>query len=187
MTNNNQQQQPQNTVQPWDMFARPSGNQNNSQRGPALAPPGSRNLVEFRAGKLYRDSARSELIRADPRKGTLYLHQSEDGLMHVCWKDRKNIGGQVEEDLIVFPEEAEWLPVPQCTTGRVFVLKFKTSAQRLFFWMQEPKADKDADYAKKINQLLNHPPVPGQSPGGGATGAGGLLGTRVLFFLSTVF
>ena len=27
-------------------------------------------------------------VTADKRKGFLYLHQSDDSLMHFCWKDR---------------------------------------------------------------------------------------------------
>lgn len=40
------------------------------------------------------------------------------------------------QDLIVFPEDCEYKRVSQCTTGRVYVLIFKLSSRRLFFWMQ---------------------------------------------------
>lgn len=84
------------------------------------------------------------------------MHQSsDDSLMHFCWKDRTS--GQVEDDLIIFPDDAEFLKVPQCTTGRVFVLKFKTSPRRLFFWSQEPKDDKDEEIVSKINEYINNP------------------------------
>jgi len=62
--------------------------------------------------------------------------------------------------------------VPACTTGRVFVLKFKTSNKRMFFWMQEPKADKDEELCKKVNENLNNPPAPGSARAGGGSGAG---------------
>ena len=95
----------------------------------------------------------------------VYLHQSaDDSLMHFCWKDRNS--GQVEEDLIIFPDDAEFVRVPQCTTGRVFVLKFKTSPRRLFFWSQEPKDDKDEEYVTKINEYINNPPA-ARGGGGG--------------------
>lgn len=59
--------------------------------------------------------------------------------------------------MIIFPDDAEFLKVPQCTTGRVFVLKFKTSPRRLFFWSQEAKDDKDDEYVFKINEYINNP------------------------------
>uniref|UniRef100_A0A8C9F8F8 Proteasomal ubiquitin receptor ADRM1 n=1 Tax=Pavo cristatus TaxID=9049 RepID=A0A8C9F8F8_PAVCR len=59
--------------------------------------------------------------------------------------------------------------VPQCTTGRVYVLKFKAGSKRLFFWMQEPKTDKDEEHCRKVNEYLNNPPMPG-ALGGNASG-----------------
>ena len=52
----------------------------------------SKNLVEFRAGKM---SIADKRVTPDARKGTVYVYQSEDGLMHFCWKDRKS--GVVED------------------------------------------------------------------------------------------
>lgn len=40
------------------------------------------------------------------------------------------------QDLIIFPDDCEFKRVSQCTTGRVYVLKFKAGSKRLFFWMQ---------------------------------------------------
>lgn len=42
----------------------------------------------------------------------------------------------MRQDLIIFPDDVEFKHVPQCTTGRVYVLKFKSSQRKLFFWMQ---------------------------------------------------
>ena len=52
----------------------------------------SKNLVEFRAGKMTLSDKR---VTPDARKGSVYVYQSEDGLMHFCWKDRKS--GVVED------------------------------------------------------------------------------------------
>jgi 26S proteasome regulatory subunit N13 len=49
-------------------------------------------------------------------------------------------------------------------TARVFLLKF-TSGRKLFFWLQEPKDDKDKEYEEKTNQFINNPPPPDQSAG----------------------
>lgn len=112
-----------------------------------------------------------KMVHPDKRKGTVYLHQSEDSLMHFCWKDRTS--GTLEDDLIIFPDDAEFKRVTQCTTGRVYVLKFKSSSRRCFYWMQEPKEDKDEELVRKVNEYLNNPPVPGSGRSGGAGGGGG--------------
>ena len=37
--------------------------------------------------------------------------------------------------MIVFPDDAEFRHIPQCTTGRVYLLRFKNN-RKMFFWMQ---------------------------------------------------
>ena len=127
------------------MFSRQSGLTGSSSSGS--------NLVEFRAGRM---NMVGKMVHPDNRKGLVYLTQSEDGLMHFCWKDRTT--GKVEDDLIVFPDDFEFKRVEQCKTGRVYVLKFKTSTRRIFFWMQEPKIDKDEEFCRRVNELMNNPP-----------------------------
>ncbi|ERE70665.1 proteasomal ubiquitin receptor ADRM1-like protein [Cricetulus griseus] len=110
---------------------------------PSLVP-GSRGsstkyLVEFRAGKM---SLKGTTVTPDKRKGLVYIQQTDDSLIHFCWKDRTS--GTVEDDLIIFPDDCEFKRVPQCPSGRVYVLKFKAGSKRLFFWMQvglEPSLD----------------------------------------------
>ncbi|KAA8582351.1 hypothetical protein FQN60_009091 [Etheostoma spectabile] len=125
----------------------------------------SKYLVEFRAGKM---TLKGNVVTPDKRKGTVYVQQSDDSLIHFCWKDRTS--GNVDDDLIIFPDDCEFKKVSQCTTGRVFVLKFKAGSKRLFFWMQEPKADKDDEYCRKVNEYLNNPPIPGAAGSGGGSG-----------------
>uniref|UniRef100_A0A8C6VAK8 ADRM1 26S proteasome ubiquitin receptor n=1 Tax=Naja naja TaxID=35670 RepID=A0A8C6VAK8_NAJNA len=132
--------------------------------------PGSRGssskyLVEFRAGKM---SLKGSTVTPDKRKGLVYIQQTDDSLIHFCWKDRTS--GNVEDDLIIFPDDCEFKRVSQCTTGRVYVLKFKAGSKRLFFWMQEPKTEKDEEHCRKVNEYLNNPPMPGALGGSGSGG-----------------
>merc|ERR1719209_1464744 len=131
-------------------------------------------MVEFRAGKMTTQAG-SNLVSPDKRKGLIQIEQGEDQLMHFKWKDRGT--GVVEDDLIIFPDDIEFVRVDQCRTGRVYLLKFKSSSRRMFFWMQEPKEDKDEEYCKKVNDSLNKPPPPGGSSG--SDGGLGSLGTAL--------
>ncbi|XP_034253783.1 proteasomal ubiquitin receptor ADRM1 homolog [Thrips palmi] len=114
----------------------------------------NKNLVEFKAGKM---TMKGKIVHPDKRKGLLYVYQSEESLMHFCWKDRQT--GTIEDDLIIFPDDCEFKRVNQCTTGRVYVLKFKSSNKKFFFWVQEPKTDKDDENCRRLNEILNNPPT----------------------------
>ena len=52
----------------------------------------NKNLVEFKAGKM---TMKGKIVHPDKRKGLLYVYQSEDALMHFCWKDRQT--GTIED------------------------------------------------------------------------------------------
>lgn len=52
----------------------------------------------------------------------------------------------------------------QQANSRVLLLEFK-SGRKMFFWMQEPKDDKDDEYVNKLNQYINNPPAPDQQQG----------------------
>lgn len=125
-------------------------------------------LVEFRAGKM---TMKNMVVSADKRKGLVYVYQTDDSLMHFCWKDRTT--GVVEDDLIIFPDDVIFKRVPECTTGRVYVLKFKSSSRRCFYWLQEPKTDRDNEFCCKVNQYLNNPPAGGSSRSGNSGSIGG--------------
>lgn len=45
----------------------------------------SKYLVEFRAGKM---TLKGNVVTPDKRKGMVYIQQSDDSLIHFCWKDR---------------------------------------------------------------------------------------------------
>jgi len=130
-------------------------------------------LVEFRAGILHLSG---HTVTADKRRGKVVLIQSpEDGLLHLQWVQRPSGTCEPQDDMTLMQKSATWEKVPECKTGRVFLLRFKgVGARKRFFWMQEPKDDKDADYLKQINDLIDNPPPPEAMGGaGGPGGAGG--------------
>ncbi|XP_029721017.1 proteasomal ubiquitin receptor ADRM1 homolog isoform X2 [Aedes albopictus] len=129
---------------------------------------GNRHLVEFRAGRM---NLVNKMVHPDNRKGMVYVYQADDGLIHFCWKDRTT--GNVEDDLIVFPDDCEFKKIENVKNGRVFLLKFKSSSRRLFFWMQEPKTDKDDEWCRRINEVINNPPSSNSLGGGSGRGGNG--------------
>jgi hypothetical protein len=127
---------------------------------PAAAP--SNVLLQMKAGKLVQQGTS---VTSDPRKGLLTLRKSEDGLMHLLWKDRAS--GTVEDDLIVFQGDAAMEHVPQCSSGFAMMLRF-TTGRKALFWSQEPRKkgagwediSKERDLVKKANDILNGTPAP---------------------------
>ncbi|KAG0359754.1 hypothetical protein BG005_000210 [Podila minutissima] len=107
-------------------------------------------LLEFKAGRCFRQEG-TNTVKPDPAKGLVYVEE-QDELLHFFWKNRTT--GEVEDDLILFPGDAEMVPVPQCTTGRVLMLQFKSSSQKLFYWLQERKTDRDEVILYRINALI---------------------------------
>lgn len=147
---------------------------------------GNRHSIEFKAGRMALEDnvdqgIKKKMVVPDQRKGLLYIYSAEDGLTHFCWKDRSS--GTVEDDLIIFPDDCEFKKVDQCKDGRVFLLRFKSSNRKLFFWMQEPTNEKDEEHCRRVNELLNNPPSSGGS--GGGTG-GGREGSDLQYMLNNM-
>lgn len=128
----------------------------NTQSG---ATSRSKTLVEFRAGRMDTEAREngSIFVVPDKRKGVIKMQKGEDQLMHFSWKDRATEATQ--EDWIIFPGDVEFTRVKQCTTGRVFALKFKSTACPKFYWMQEPRESRDALLCKKVNTYLKMSPT----------------------------
>lgn len=61
------------------------------------------------------------------------------------------------QDCPVFPGDATFAKIDTGREGdRVYQLSF-ASGRRMFFWMQEPKEDKDEEFANKVNEGIAHP------------------------------
>eukprot|EP00128_Syssomonas_multiformis_P013285 Colp12_sorted_trinity150504_noHs@14354 len=135
---------------------------------------GQAHLVEFKAGKMKIEG---KTVTPDKRKGLIYIHQGEDSLVHFCWKDRTT--GTVEDDLIIFPDEVEFKKLAS-NYGRVFLLEFKTSKRKMFFWPQDLKTDKDDEHVRLVNDTLNNPPSAMQEESRGAADGEGELDNQQL-------
>ncbi|CAK7345798.1 unnamed protein product [Dovyalis caffra] len=108
-------------------------------------------MLEFRAGKMVFEGKK---VVPDSRKGLVRIGRGEEGLLHFQWLDR-NLNA-VEDDQIIFPEEAIFEKVNQAS-GRVYILKFNTDDRKFFFWMQEPKAEDDSQLCSSVNYYINRP------------------------------
>ncbi|KAJ6508930.1 adhesion regulating molecule [Mycena sanguinolenta] len=110
-------------------------------------------LLAFKAGRAFRRE-NSNIVEPSPVKGAIILTSGEDGLFHFTWKNRTT--GVVDEDLILFPSDASFVKVPQ-SSGRMYVLKFSSSNQRHFFWLQDASTARDEEFVTNVNKLLEDP------------------------------
>jgi len=101
---------------------------------------------------------RGKMVEPDKRKGLVQLRQSDDGLMHFVWKERP--AGRPEIDLIIFPDDAIFRKVVEAN-ARVYLLEFKTSSKKEFFWMQDLSDELDEQRCTEINKNISEPPQPG--------------------------
>ncbi|KAH9049852.1 adhesion regulating molecule [Lactarius hengduanensis] len=114
-------------------------------------------ILAFKAGRAFRREG-TNIVEPSADKGAIIIERGEDELLHFKWKNR--VTEETEEDLILFPTDASFVTVPQAT-GRVFVLKFSSSDQRHFFWMQDASSERDEEFAFHVNRILQ---IPGYIP-----------------------
>lgn len=133
-------------------------------------------LHSFKAGKLNRVEGTNR-VKPESRKGLIYLEEVDE-LLHFYWKDRNT--GAVEDDLIIFPDEAEFVKVQESPSGRVFALKFSSSSQIMFYWMQEKDSANDGADVERVNALIADPKAPAPrsaqpAQGMNLSGLGGMM------------
>ncbi|KAF1794981.1 UCH-binding domain [Phytophthora cactorum] len=129
------------------------------QFGNVFAPStaGRNELVSFNAGKMTLE------------KGKVCLSRGDDQLLHFQWVDRQT--GASPEDFIIFPDDAHFAKVD---TGRpddrVYILQYKNSSRRFFFWMQNKDASRDEELVKKVNDCMNNAQAASSSDGSRGSG-----------------
>ncbi|KAG2060512.1 adhesion regulating molecule [Suillus hirtellus] len=120
-----------------------------------LTSTSGRTILAFKAGRAFR-RAGTNFVDASPTKGAIVL-TNEEGLIHFMWKDRTT--GEVGEDLILFPGDAKLEKVPQSSWGRTYVLKFESSDQKHFFWLQDASTRRDEEFVTNLNRTLADPNI----------------------------
>jgi len=142
------------------------------QFGALGGAPAAQPLVTFKAGKMEpQDKGNNKfLIVPDLRKGQVNLIKGDDQLIHFQWKDRKT--QTMVDDLILFPDDAVFKKVKTGKEAdRVYLLQYKGSNRRFFFWMQDANCEKDEEHCASINKFMSDPnaaPTTGSSGGEGA-------------------
>ncbi|KAH7885037.1 adhesion regulating molecule [Phlebopus sp. FC_14] len=123
----------------------------------SVALTDAQTLLAFKAGRSFR-RAGTNFVDASPTKGAVMLSNAEDGLLHFVWKERAT--GEVGEDLILLPGDATFEKVSQAGPhARTYVLKFESSNQRHFFWMQDASSRRDDEFVFNLNRLLADPSI----------------------------
>ena len=98
-------------------------------------------LITFKAGLCTTTGRKVTPVQT---AGYLYLY-SEDDLIHLCWRPRSAPATDPELDLITIPGDATFTPlvreagaeeVRSPTNGRIFCLKFSSSGEKQYFWLQ---------------------------------------------------
>ncbi|PVV00082.1 hypothetical protein BB559_000138 [Furculomyces boomerangus] len=94
-------------------------------------------IIQFNAGRCFRDGS---------------TEWDEDGMFKFSWRELSS--SEPEDVWVIFPGDVDFKKVAQ-SNGRVFVLKFHSSPERLFFWIQEKDESKDEKIAKTVSQTIN--------------------------------
>ena len=126
-------------------------------------------LITFKAGKC---DVNGRKVTPNQTPGYLYIY-GEDDFMHFCWRPRSAPSTDPEVDLLMIPGDGSFHPlvknpgaesVESPTTGRIFVLKFSSSSQKHYFWMQSKTqhrqgnlswfSQRDQGYGQIVDRLL---------------------------------
>ncbi|OAP56155.1 hypothetical protein AYL99_09334 [Fonsecaea erecta] len=131
-------------------------------------------ILTFKAGICEVDTSTDpQRVTPLPTPGYLYLYADADELLHLCWRPRSAPLDQPQLDLLMVPLDGSFTPYLPTSAenpsnpkspagGRIYVLKFTSSSQRHFFWLQSrsqhPQGDPKWWSARdlKLGQIVNN-------------------------------
>nr|POE47791.1 proteasomal ubiquitin receptor adrm1-b [Quercus suber] len=105
-------------------------------------------ILTFKAGQCNRNGRK---VVPNSTSGYIYLYNDED-LLHFCWRSRSKPSTDPDLDLLMLPGDGSFTPLLKeqgaedlhsPTTGRIYVLKFSSSNQKHYFWMQSKTQHKE--------------------------------------------
>lgn len=113
-------------------------------------------ILSFNAGYAdYDESTKTVTPRAGAGK-IIVTRDPEESYLYFSWEPRDGFKPPSDfsplDSYVLIPGDAEWVHIKQCTTGRVFALKFQSSEKREFFWMQSRTDASD----KQAGSLSEH-------------------------------
>ncbi|CUA75181.1 hypothetical protein RSOLAG22IIIB_01829 [Rhizoctonia solani] len=111
-------------------------------------------LFSIKAGRAFRREG-TNFIDSESTRGTLLLEAGEDDLLYLRWRARDGDASAREDlELVIFPSDATLERISNDRSVRLWVLKFKSSDQLHFFWLQDPDNSQDSSNIEKINTLM---------------------------------
>ncbi|CAE6509461.1 unnamed protein product [Rhizoctonia solani] len=112
-------------------------------------------LITIKAGRAFRRES-TNFIDSESTKGTLFLEAGQDDLLYLRWRARDGDASTREDlELVIFPSDARMEKVSNDPSLRMYVLKFQSSDQLHFFWLQDPDSSQDASSIERINNLMS--------------------------------
>ncbi|BEJ17010.1 hypothetical protein CspHIS471_0604110 [Cutaneotrichosporon sp. HIS471] len=119
-------------------------------------------VIAVPAGRSLRRSDNAKWVDPLPEKGTIEVNLDQ-GIVNFVWRNKAT--SRAEDELLIFPGEASFERVAADPTGRSFALKFSSSNQVHFFWLQRGTlADADVRATTDIDEFLKDPEyVPGSA------------------------
>lgn len=123
-------------------------------------------LITFKAG---RCNLAGKKVTPDPQPGYIYVFV-EDDLPQFCWRPRNQPASEPSLQLVALPGDVDFEPLLKeygtenlhsPTNGRVYVLKFASSGERLYFYLQSKSQHSSGDPSwfserdQRLGQIVN--------------------------------